>query len=153
MVKAADKKKAFALFLRGFSIRQIAQKIEISRSTIERWSTREEWCENRDAFQHEAQRITAKRLLDEDPKRFYDSTLIAVDELRRSFIAITAARNRRYTNKTVKRLFRDALRHIVLYDRLVNAEFKYLQQRKTAEEILQMFNERQQQNFNSSLVE
>ena len=90
MIKAAVKKKALALFLRGYSIRQIAQKVDISRSTLERWSTRESWVENCDAFQHEALRISAKAVLHQDIGGLIEASDIAQSELKYSFNLINA---------------------------------------------------------------
>ncbi|MGE4233217.1 MAG: helix-turn-helix domain-containing protein [Bacteriovoracia bacterium] len=52
MVKAETREQAFALFLKGYSLRQIAQMITVSRSTVERWSIADRYVVNR-RFNHE----------------------------------------------------------------------------------------------------
>lgn len=151
MIKAEQKKKCLALFLRGYSIRQIAQKVDVSRSTLEKWSVRESWVENRDAFQNESQRIAAKAMLQHDIQKLVQAGEIAMTELTHSFNLINAARNRRYSAKTVRRLQRNAINQAKIFSKLFDAQTLYLDQRKTIEEIEKAFQERRRQNAASDL--
>jgi transposase len=146
MIKAAVKKKALALFLRGYSIRQIAQKVDISRSTLERWSTRESWVENRDAFQHEALRVSAKAVLHQDIGGLIKASDIALSELKYSFSLVEVARNRRYSSKTVRRLFRNTVEQVKIFTKLFEAQNNYLAQRKMMEDIEKASQERRKLN-------
>lgn len=42
-MKTEKKKRAFALILDGYSIRQVAKEVGVHRSTVERWSKQEDW--------------------------------------------------------------------------------------------------------------
>lgn len=54
-MKAIEKNEAFALFLKGYSQRQVAEMVGVSRSAIERWSLSGGWVEKRIAAQREAE--------------------------------------------------------------------------------------------------
>jgi len=146
MLKALDKNKSFALFLRGFPIREIAKKTGISRSTIERWSSREQWVANREEAQHISQREVAKKMLNDDPRLMHEATSIAVTELKISFELVQQARDAGYNQKIVSRLYRQALENTRYVNKMVNTEIKYCDQIKTAHEIDKMYREKRSEN-------
>ncbi|MBC7457480.1 MAG: helix-turn-helix domain-containing protein [Bdellovibrionaceae bacterium] len=148
MMNATNRDKTFALFLRGYSIREIAKKTGYSRSTIERYSVKQEWVKNRELFQYESKRKAAQLMLAEDPSKLSKVSIQMADELILSMRAIGVARNRRYSQKTVSRLFIDALKNVRLYLRLTDVEGRYLEQRKAAEEVEKMYRDRIIQNEN-----
>ena len=57
MVKAEVRHQAFALFLKGYSLRKISTELQVSRSTVERWSIQDQYVSNR--------RHNHERVLDE----------------------------------------------------------------------------------------
>ncbi len=146
MLKAKDKKQSFALFLRGYSIRQIAKKTGISRSTIERWSRIEEWVNSRESFQYESQRQAAKEMLTEDPTKLARASIILADEVVISIKAIELARQRHYSQKTISKSLKTALRNVKLYIKLFNLERSYIEQRKIVEDVEKMYLDRTKEN-------
>ena len=62
-MKAQERATAFALILKGYSIRETAALVGVSRSSVERWSAREGWARQRIEFRRKAIEETKRNLI------------------------------------------------------------------------------------------
>lgn len=53
MIAQNVKEKAFGMFLEGHSLRSIAKVIKVAKSTVERWSVKFEWYDQRSIVWHQ----------------------------------------------------------------------------------------------------
>lgn len=98
MKTAQTRQEAFALFLRGASLRGVAATLGIGRSTVERWSQREQWVEQRrDAW------LKAKNEVRQQyAEKFCDEAISLAESLYRIF-ATAHSQHQAYTEGALPR--------------------------------------------------
>ncbi|MCB9026763.1 MAG: helix-turn-helix domain-containing protein [Bdellovibrionaceae bacterium] len=85
-MKAKEHDKAFALFLEGMSLRKIAKKICVSRSTVERWSSSERWVLQREIEYQKAHALIKKQYC----QNYADKALLVSGQLYDTFQTVYA---------------------------------------------------------------
>jgi transposase len=77
-MRALDRNEAFALYAKqGLSLRRLAEVLNISRSTLERWSIKDDWVNQRQRLWQESQESARQEYV----RRYRENDLRVSDQL------------------------------------------------------------------------
>lgn len=139
-MKTHLKDSAFALFIKGQSIRSIAKQLNLSKSTVERWSRRELWVDARDRIHHQLVEDSVSKTINSGSDKLSTAINTLYDEILSDVSMLKIAREQGYASKIRKRIVNSLLSTSLAVSRMELCHLDYLkaQQRFVEVEIARL---------------